>query len=377
MPDSKRLTNLRVAEVSLVGKPANKRRFLLAKSMEGGDYVARLSAECKALMKACMRKLEPYRDQLDGLFMGMDSIVRGEAFDMSKMMPGPSDVGVPSTQWEKDMNEGLSVEEAIQRAFESGRRFGQREVHEIAEGEYPDGMMEALFDSATMLKAYKTDLPEELFMAYKSYLGDGLFEMAMDPVKAMRKGCGLKVMEKGEDTPPGDIRKGDTEQMSDDKTKLDLSTLPPEVQAQIDSLFKSQEEAVKKAAELEAVLKEERDKRLTEEALAIAKGFSHLPIKAEEFGPVVKALREKAPQEWAEVMKALTAADTAIGEGKLFDEVGTTTSPKASSVMGQINALADGLVQKSEIKLTREQAVDQVLKSNPDLYNEYLKELGQ
>jgi hypothetical protein len=283
MGETKRLKNLRTLEVSLVGTPANRRKFLLTKSMDDDEGSDDMDDELIVALKEALALLSPYREKgCSELMMGMEKMVAGEEWPFAmKMSPSPVDVHVPSTELEKG---------------EAG--------------------------------------PQET-----------------------------------------NVEKEDEPRM-DDK-KLDLTTLPPEVQAQIDSLFKSQEEAVRKAAELEAVLKEERDKRLTEEALAIAKGFSNLPINAEEFGPVVKALREKAPQEWAEVCKALTAADKAIGEGKLFDEVGTTTSPKASSVMGQINALADGLVQKSEIKLTREQAIDQVLKSNPDLYNEYLKELGQ
>jgi len=278
-----KLTKLKVAEVSLVGVPANRRRFLLTKSMteEGSDD---MDGDVMSALMESLKLLSPFRDKgCSDLVMGMEKMAAGEEWPfMLKMTPTPGDVHVGSTE-----------------------------------------------------------------------------------------------LDKGEADPPDDtsIVKEDDARM-DDK-KIDLTTLPPEVKEQIDQLFKSQEEAIKKAEALEASLNEEKDKRLTEEALAIAKGFSHLPIKPEDFAKVIKELKATAPGSWAEVEKALTAADKVIAEGKLFEEIGSGARTTVSSIMGKINAMADGIIQKSEIKLTREQAIDKVLKDNPALYNDYLAELGQ
>ena len=73
---------------------------------------------------------------------------------------------------------------------------------------------------------------------------------------------------------------------------INMNDIPDEVRAQVENLWKANEEAVKKAAELEEVLKAERDERLTKEFIAKAvENYGNIPgHTADELGLMVKSL---------------------------------------------------------------------------------------
>ncbi|NPV72074.1 MAG: hypothetical protein HPY55_15825 [Firmicutes bacterium] len=152
----------------------------------------------------------------------------------------------------------------------------------------------------------------------------------------------------------------------------DFSGIPEGVRPMVEALWKENEEIRKKAEDTEKLLKAERDERLRKEFIAKAAGYKHLAVQPEEFGLVLKALAEKAPEELAKIEAVLKAADEAIGQGKLFAEAGRG-GEGAGSTWAKIEKMASEIVQKDG-KMTREQAIAKVLEEHPELYDEYLRE---
>lgn len=137
------------------------------------------------------------------------------------------------------------------------------------------------------------------------------------------------------------------------------------------------EKANERAEEAETIAKAERDFRLNQEYITKARSLVNLPINAEEFGPVLKRLNETMEEEEVEsIMKALSAANESIADAGVFTEVGKRGGGQFETV-SKVDAAATDLVEKSDGDLSMEQAREQVLESNPALYDEYLQETGR
>ncbi|RJQ04429.1 MAG: hypothetical protein C4551_10775 [Bacillota bacterium] len=207
-----------------------------------------------------------------------------------------------------------------------------------------------------LLNAYKDELPKDILKTLAGLAGYGYPEPAQKDKGGTDEGKSY----------PAPTKKADG--------TWDFSGIPEEVRPMVEALWKEQETAVKKAEELEKVLKAERDERLRKEYVAKAAEYKHLAVKPEEFGLVLKAIAEKAPDELAKVEAVLKAADEALGQSALFAEIGRG-GEGGGSAMAKIEKAAGEIVQKDG-KLTREQAVARVLDEHPDLYAEYLREKG-
>ncbi|MCL6597951.1 MAG: hypothetical protein K6T81_04355 [Alicyclobacillus macrosporangiidus] len=210
-----------------------------------------------------------------------------------------------------------------------------------------------------------------------------------------------------DDSPSSD---SDNNSKGDDQVSIDKSKLPEDVrkhieglEAQIEELKKSAaagggqqpqpqpediwksmpeevrkrfEEMEKRAREAEEIAKRERDERVLREYIAKAQAFRGLPVQPEEFGKVLKALAEKAPEEYQKVEDVLKAADEAIAKGKLFAELGKGGSGVTVGAYAQLQSIAKSKMEASGGKLTMEQAFAEAAKENPNLYEQYRKELS-
>lgn len=269
-----RLRNLKVNEVSIVGRPANKRPFLL--------------------MKGCGARMKMTPDEVLALI-------------------------------------GTAVEKE------------DKVIKLMKQENLSDDATEALMSAMRILGAYSDAIPQPVFEVMAETIG----YTTPSPSNQVNK---------GEPNPEGPIKKEDI-----------IGKLPETMRDTVSALFKGYED-------LEKQLKEEKDKRATEEAIVKAKAFSHLGVKAEEFGPVLKGLLEKAPEEAKVVEGLLTKADAAIAAGALFKEIGTDAAGiTKGSAWAQIEALAGSIVEK-DATMTKEQAISRVMDLHPELYQEYLNE---
>lgn len=131
----------------------------------------------------------------------------------------------------------------------------------------------------------------------------------------------------------------------------------------------------KRAEVAETIAKKEQEERLLKEAkFDVAKDMAAIPDNA-ELGAIVKAVRSNEPltKEQGEALeKMLRAANEAITKGKLFEERGGSFNgePAPNGVVEKVNkAVAE--VRKANTNLSEVDAMSQVFRNNPSLYNEY------
>jgi len=235
-----------------------------------------------------------------------------------------------------------------------------------------------------ILNAFKDELPKDILNTLASLAGYGYAPAPTEKAKAKEeedeeygdygekakkkaRGKQEEETEKAGKKYPAPVKKADG--------TFDLSAVPDELRPTLEVIFKEHEQAVRKAQELEAVLKAEQDRRKTLEFVERAKQYTHLPINPEEFGPVLKQISESAPEAFQKLEQVLKAADENLRVAGSFKPVGRdSTGTGGNTAWDQICALASQLVEKAEHKLSFEAAVDKVLQSRPDLYRRYLDE---
>lgn len=123
-------------------------------------------------------------------------------------------------------------------------------------------------------------------------------------------------------------------------------------------------------------LRKERDAQRDREFVEKAKGWQHLAIDADAFGPVLRRLFDLAPEIGEVMEKALNAADAQAESGAIFTEIGKAAPVnEGGDAFGRLQSLAKAAVERGEF-ITVEQAVTGLVMQNPDLYNEYLASRG-
>ena len=159
---------------------------------------------------------------------------------------------------------------------------------------------------------------------------------------------------------------------------LNLASVPEEVRAQVEDLWKANEEAVKKAEELEAVLKAERDERLTKEYIAKAEAeFGNIPGHgADELGPMLKSLNAHDAEMAGKIEGLLKTMSQVLAKSEVFAEAGVTTQDAGSgkNPESQLDQLATQYSTETP-GVSYAKAYDSVLKSEEGrrLYAEYVQ----
>jgi len=254
------------------------------------------------------------------------------------------------------------MEEILKAVLETELEDEQKVEEVLKAAKLSDKAKGAVKGALKILSAYKDELPKDIMKTLAGLAGYGYPEPAekakgkKDEEEDKKKKYGYPAPTKKEDG------------------SYDFSGIPEEVRPAVEALWKEQQEAVKKAEELEKVLKEERDKQLRKEFIQkAADEFANLPTKPEEFGLVLKGLAEKAPEEYTKLEGVLKAANEAIEKGALYAEIGRGGMPAGDSAVAKVEAMAAGLVQK-DANLSRMDALAKVLAENPKLYEQYRKE---
>lgn len=135
-------------------------------------------------------------------------------------------------------------------------------------------------------------------------------------------------------------------------------------------LEKARVEAEAAREELRKEKEAQRDRHFIEKA----KGWAHLSISAEEFGPMLRRLFDADAALGETIEKALAAANAQAESGAIFDELGKSAPViEGGDAYGKVQSLAKAAVDKGEYA-TVEQAIAGLVASNPDLYTDYLAE---
>jgi len=128
-----------------------------------------------------------------------------------------------------------------------------------------------------------------------------------------------------------------------------------------------------RVAKAERLAEEERRTRLRAEALKKARSLAPLG-DVEELADLILTVNESGDQKLAErIEKIFMAASEQIRKSAIFDEIGKTVSE--FDVGGDLGRTVEEIT-KANPDLTREQAVMKALEQRPELYDEYLKEMG-
>lgn len=135
------------------------------------------------------------------------------------------------------------------------------------------------------------------------------------------------------------------------------------------------------AAEARLVLAEERiakaeDDKLTRTVVAKAEGLTFVGA-TDDLAEILKAASEKLePEQVEKLEQILTGANERISKSKLFEELGAkhiVGGESPGDAWSKIEKMADDLVEKAGDGMTRDKAIDTVLKSNEGkrLYEEF------
>jgi len=208
---------------------------------------------------------------------------------------------------------------------------------------------EALVGAAKVLKAYKDALPEDAIALLAKCTGLALPAMKKDMPKQPQEGAGV----------------GADKQAAGGLSKEALEKLDPGVRALLEKALEERDQATVKADQALSLAKELKDEKVLKEYVEKAEDLPHLPIEPLKFGPVMKALGEAHPEEFAEVYRVLKAVDAIVEKSALFSEIGK--AGQGNSAEAQIYAKARAMVAKDG-DLTFEEAVEKVMDLEPELY---------
>lgn len=132
-----------------------------------------------------------------------------------------------------------------------------------------------------------------------------------------------------------------------------------------------------RASAAETIAKAERDHRLVQEYIAKAGTLKNLPIKAEEFGTVLKNVAEALTEEqFSAIWQVLNAANSNLAKAGLFSELGKSSTPDNDGPLANIEKVATALRQANPL-LTREQSIAKAVESDANLYKQYIREAGK
>jgi hypothetical protein len=161
------------------------------------------------------------------------------------------------------------------------------------------------------------------------------------------------------------------------KRAADAEARVKELEAQVakaEDVTKRLEAAEARAQEAEAVAKRNQERLEEREYIEKAQRYSALPIKAEEDWKVLKAIDAMEPSVRDRALELLGAAEGQLALAGALTTVGKGGERTGgTSAMEQMLALADGLVSKGTHS-SRDEAMRQVSRDNPALYERYRKE---
>lgn len=157
--------------------------------------------------------------------------------------------------------------------------------------------------------------------------------------------------------------------------KKSVADLPPELKTRWELMQKSQENQAKELETLKKSLDAANADAKSKEFLAKAEGYKNLPIETKALGALMQAASELGEENEKNLTEFLAKSDKMIGESEVLKETGSHQSGGAKG-WEAIEAKARTLVEKSENKLTIEQAINQVMEADPSLYEAYEDERG-
>ena len=144
--------------------------------------------------------------------------------------------------------------------------------------------------------------------------------------------------------------------------------------AKVDDVSKRLDEAERRAQAAEDVAKRSEERLQEREYIEKASKYTALPIKAEEDWKVLKAIDAMEPSVRDRALELLGAAEGQLALAGALTTVGSGGERRGGgSALADATLLAKGLVQKG-VHTSETEALTQVWRENPGLYERYRKE---
>lgn len=390
----KKLHNLDVSEVSLVSEGANKRRYIVYKGKGGTpmsvhkelhDMISKTDPEImKNVDQLCDKHYSKKVKKADETQSEEHTQEGGQTADPT-LPQDPEKVKAALKATARILapfKEHLPAEVAHQLVdligFNGGATKNPNAEGDGAMGEsgveknkaYPQEIEKAHHEEAMKSAddAYKERLKK---LGYQKY-PDAQLQMKSKSVH--KKKGGSDADDDDEEEGEGDkVEKSNVAKSSD---ALDLSAFPKEQRPHLEAIFKSNQELVKKNADLEKELQTEKSERKLKEFVAKAAEFKHYVGDKTELAKELMELHEKSPALYEKVEKQLRAVDVEkeVVSKSLFRELGSNQGTAgASSAEGKIDAAVQSIVQKSAGAKTSAQAYADFIQTpeGQTLYAEY------
>lgn len=377
------LYDLEPAEVSLVSKGANKKKFLIFKSAGGKMPSAKeMIEQVRKANPEVMEKIDEILKAMPG--MGADAAGIESLMDprVAMALKAVARILLPF----KDQITIDQIDEVLAAIGVQGMDAPMEEEvidgegDEVVEGEVPSGEegdidMEGEEDGVAEIdKGHMEEAMKAADCAYKETMEKLGYEKYPTAKMSMKK---MKKVSKNNDTQEGLVEK--TAILKADGS-LDLSAVPEAVRPAVELIYKGQQDAVKKAADLETQLKTERDERVNKELVAKADSWQHLGLPKEDVVASLKEANSLSKESFERVCKNFDTLNKQGKESTLFKELGSNQEGKTGggTTWESIEKSAMAVVEKSGEKVSKEAAVEKFLqtKEGQRMYGEYKNERG-
>jgi hypothetical protein len=370
---AKKLFDLDPAEVSLVGKGANKKRFLVYKSGERvmpaniETLLKKADAKTIAHIEKILKNAPPSNSGMtsEDLPPKPDSATFKDDAQVQAAMKAAARILAPH----KDK---LSSDHMKTMSHDLGINTGEGQAAVKPEAEGPGGGNEP-----TVAGKAQMAIPENVKEEHHA----AALDMAQKAYSSHLEKMGYRKYDDQQPTQKSKEKENDDDDGGDDVSKslkdFDLSKVPAAVREPLEAIFKSNQELVKKNETLSSQLAEEQDRRKQKEYVEKAQGFKHLGANTEELATTLKTIASRDPEAAAKVESVLKAADAQIkAGGALYGELGSRISKAdAGSPEGQMKAMVEAHVAKSDGKQSKEEIADHLFRTNKEykrLYSEYM-----
>lgn len=349
MPDQQvvnQLVNLHIKEVSGVGAAANMRKFLIVKSATPGNT---LTDKLKNIVKQYLP------DKPEG------AMTFTQAFAYETLESQLSDM-MYDAQW--------ALRDTIKSIMKDTTIADKNAAISQALGEF-------------------TTVVSSTFQAALTAIGTPASIVPVAPVTKSKEGNAMpfKFTEEVLKGLPEDVRKGiqelivqagQVDTLTQRVADLEKSQKPA---GQEEDIYKGMtpqarqlmEDLKKQAQDAQDIAKAEKNARITKEFIVKAATMPLIGITSEQMGPILKAVSEACPTEYAQLEAVLKANSEAIAKGDLFKTLGSDGSGATETAWDQINKKAEEL-RKADSSLTAAAALTKAMQENPALYAQYKRE---
>jgi signal peptide peptidase SppA len=158
--------------------------------------------------------------------------------------------------------------------------------------------------------------------------------------------------------------------------QIDMSTLPEPARKRLEALEAEATANREKAERAETVANQERDARLTREFEEKARAFDNLNMSDKELGGLLKrASASLSAEDYGKFTEVLTAANAQVAEAALFASHGSQGRGADGSAYTEMSTKAKELMAQDP-KLGFEAAIAKVAETDPKLYDRYQAELS-